>query len=88
MGQAPKYRKVRLSSAGVRAERDDRGRISLRSAEDFAPYPGRLPSGGTARIKQIRMGEQPYRRRLHDPVAGPAAPGVVLQDIARASIRI
>jgi hypothetical protein len=31
MGEAPNYRKVRLGSASVRAGRDDRGRISLRS---------------------------------------------------------
>src|ERR1035437_5629209 len=42
MGQAPKYRKVRLGSASVWAERDDRGRISLRSTEELAPYPARL----------------------------------------------
>ena len=47
-----------------------------------------LPSGGTARIKEIRTGEQQYRRRRHDPVGGPASIGVVLQDIARVSIRI
>jgi feruloyl-CoA synthase len=42
MGQAPKYRKVRLGSAGVRVERDGRGSIRLRSAEALAPYPARL----------------------------------------------
>lgn len=88
MGQAAKYRKARLGCASVQAERDDRGRIFLRSTEKLAPYPARLTPDGTARIKGVRTGRQQHRRRRHDPVAGSAATGVVLQDIPRVSIRI
>jgi hypothetical protein len=37
MGEAPNYRKSRLGSASVWAERDDRDRISLRSTEESRP---------------------------------------------------
>jgi feruloyl-CoA synthase len=42
MGDAAKYRKVRLGSAGVQSVHGDFGRILLRSTEELAPYPQRL----------------------------------------------